>query len=281
MDIFGFSISRTNHSATRLPAEEIKDLDAGLLAQGLLNIFGVSVCVAFIVLGLAVIGALYRPGSTNLAVVPMFKEALEILRLVGALFSPLLAFVLGYYFNQSAKSVGALAGAAAGHTAGSEAGTAAGAAAGAVAGAEASTQTNSDVGRTTHGTDDATSMATIAGKVAGTEAGAESGGQAGMIAAQEVEKSLHPSPNLLNLAPPSVVAGAADTKLTVNGSGFVNDSTVCLDGVTLPTTFVSDKQLAANIVSANLSSAKTHIVTVVNPMQSGGASNEVNFEVTS
>ena len=39
----------------------------------------------------------YEPAARSTAI----KDALQILMTIGALFSPLLAFVLGYYFNQS------------------------------------------------------------------------------------------------------------------------------------------------------------------------------------
>lgn len=278
MNILGVSISKVNRTGETPTPDQIKDLDAGLLAQGLLNIFGVSVCIAFCVLCITIVGALFRPGSTNLGVVPMFKEALEILRLVGAMFSPLLAFVLGYYFNQSAKTAGAAAGAAAGQTAGSQAGMTAGAAAGAKA--AANIQSGTDPGQNTNSIDSATNLAKLAGTVAGAQAGADAGGEAGAEAAGVVESILHPSPILESLNPVSVPAGSENVTLTVNGQGFVSDSTIQINGDQRTTTFVSDKQLRAIILPADVAETKTHIVTVVNPGQNNNATQSINWEVT-
>jgi hypothetical protein len=158
---------------------------AGRLAQGLLNIFAMSLGVSFVVMGGLLAGAIYRPNATMVAVVPTLKEGLEILRLSGSLFSPLLAFVLGYYFNQSTRTAAEAAGAKAGAEAGAAAGGEKGAATGAEAGKNVLSQTIANVADT----DLAKAAGAAAGATAGREAGKEAGAAAGATAGKEAGKT--------------------------------------------------------------------------------------------
>ncbi len=81
------------------------------------------------------------------------------------------------------------------------------------------------------------------------------------------------------LVPDAVAPGAAGFTLTVNGTGFVPGATVDWNGAALPTTFVSGSQLTASVPAANVATADTASVTVVNPAP-GGKSNVVFFSVT-
>jgi len=77
------------------------------------------------------------------------------------------------------------------------------------------------------------------------------------------------------------MAGSADFILTVNGSGFVNESVVQWNNSDRSTTFVSSTQLKANILSTDILNVGPYNVTVVNPP--GGISNisnVVTFSVT-
>lgn len=68
--------------------------------------------------------------------------------------------------------------------------------------------------------------------------------------------------------------------LTVNGTGFLNVSTVRWNGSNRPTTFVSAMQLTAAITAADIATATTAKVTVSNPPPLGvGNSNELSFTV--
>jgi hypothetical protein len=69
--------------------------------------------------------------------------------------------------------------------------------------------------------------------------------------------------------------------LTVSGTGFVSGSTVNWNGSPRATSFVSDSKLTATITAADIASARTAAVTVVNPKPGGGTSNAVFLEVTS
>jgi hypothetical protein len=67
--------------------------------------------------------------------------------------------------------------------------------------------------------------------------------------------------------------------LTVNGNGFVSGATVNWNGNARTTTFFSSKQLTASINAADVATASTTSVTVVNPAPGGGRSNVVYFQV--
>lgn len=81
------------------------------------------------------------------------------------------------------------------------------------------------------------------------------------------------------LVPDAAAPGGAALTLTVNGSGFVSNATVDFNGAPLPTTFVSSQQLTATVAPANIASAGTASITVVNPTPGGGRSNAAFFPV--
>jgi uncharacterized protein (TIGR03437 family) len=89
----------------------------------------------------------------------------------------------------------------------------------------------------------------------------------------------NPAPTLTNISPNSATAGGAAFILTVNGSGFVNGSTVQWNGSSRTTTFVSATQLTAAIPATDIASAGTANVTVNNPTPGGGISNAVTFTI--
>jgi fibronectin type 3 domain-containing protein len=87
------------------------------------------------------------------------------------------------------------------------------------------------------------------------------------------------SPTVSALSPPYVLAGTAAQTLTVNGSNFVPGSTVTLNGVSYPQTFVSSTSLGVSLGAADLSTAGTLPVLVTNPPPGGGTSNSVIFTI--
>src|SRR5882762_3161993 len=91
----------------------------------------------------------------------------------------------------------------------------------------------------------------------------------------------NPTPAILAIDPKSVVVGGPDFFLTVYGSGFVSASTVEWNGVKLPTTFVNNKQIFAQVGAANRSGSGTIPVTVSNPMPGGGTSSVTSVFVSS
>jgi N-acetylneuraminic acid mutarotase len=91
----------------------------------------------------------------------------------------------------------------------------------------------------------------------------------------------NPIPVLYSISPAVASAGGAAFTLTVNGSGFVTNSTVYGGSTALTTTYVSASQLTAAVTSANIASAGIYNVTVQSPTPGGGTSNAFQFEVDS
>lgn len=81
------------------------------------------------------------------------------------------------------------------------------------------------------------------------------------------------------LTPDSVAPGGSDLTLNVSGAGFVSGATVDWNGTPLTTTFADSEHLSATIPAADVATAMTASVTVVNPAPGGGSSNVVNFAV--
>jgi phospholipase C len=82
------------------------------------------------------------------------------------------------------------------------------------------------------------------------------------------------------LLPDSALPGGASFQLTVNGTGFVSGATVQWNSTPLATTFVSSSKVTATVPAANLATATTASVTVVNPAPGGGTSNLALFHIT-
>jgi uncharacterized protein YdgA (DUF945 family) len=89
----------------------------------------------------------------------------------------------------------------------------------------------------------------------------------------------NPTPSLTSLTPASATVGGAAFTLTVNGSNFVSTSSVMWNGSSRTTTFVSSTQLTAAITAADIASAGTASVTVVNPSPGGGTSSAQMFSL--
>src|SRR5581483_3587866 len=83
----------------------------------------------------------------------------------------------------------------------------------------------------------------------------------------------NPAPTTTSLSPTSATAGAAGFTLTVNGTNFINASTVQWNGANLTTSYVSATKLTATVPAADVASQGTATVTVVNPAPGGGTSN--------
>jgi len=67
------------------------------------------------------------------------------------------------------------------------------------------------------------------------------------------------------LVPAAVAPGGPGFTLTVHGTGFVSGATVNWNGTPLTTNFISSSQLTATVPAANIMTAGTASVTVVNP----------------
>jgi trimeric autotransporter adhesin len=74
--------------------------------------------------------------------------------------------------------------------------------------------------------------------------------------------------SLTSISPAAVAAGSPDFTLTATGAGFVSGAAITLNGTAVTTTFDSATQLHATIPAANVASAATIIVGVMNPDKS-------------
>jgi len=90
----------------------------------------------------------------------------------------------------------------------------------------------------------------------------------------------NPVPSVSTAFPNGVAAHAGNTWLTITGSQFVTGSTVTWKGsLARATVFVNSGQLRVAILAADLTSAKTVNLRVVNPAPGGGTSGTVSFNV--
>ncbi len=89
----------------------------------------------------------------------------------------------------------------------------------------------------------------------------------------------NPAPGAIALNPSSAIAGAANTNLTVTGSGFRPESVIRVNGNDRTTTVVSATQLTTVLSTADLASAGTLQVTVNTPPPGGGLSTAATFTV--
>jgi sugar lactone lactonase YvrE len=80
-----------------------------------------------------------------------------------------------------------------------------------------------------------------------------------------------------NVSPSAARAGGPAFTLTVNGSGFVNGSTVDWNGSPVPTAYVNAGQLTASIAASLIASAGSASITVVTT--GVGTSNAVTFTI--
>lgn len=91
----------------------------------------------------------------------------------------------------------------------------------------------------------------------------------------------NPVPHITDpLLPSGIAPGTQNLTLSVDGSGFVSGSVVFWNGAPRTTAYVSADRLTASLNAADLASATTSIVTVVNPAPGGGASNPAGFAIT-
>lgn len=92
-------------------------------------------------------------------------------------------------------------------------------------------------------------------------------------------QAANPVPAITSLSPASVNAGAGAFTLTVNGTGFIDSSTVQWNSNNLTTTYVSAAQLTAAVPAANIATSGSASITVVTPAPGGGVSPAVTFNI--
>ena len=91
--------------------------------------------------------------------------------------------------------------------------------------------------------------------------------------------SNNPFPSITSINPSSSLVGGAAFTLTVNGSNFINSSSVQWNGSDRVTTYVSPTQLTASIIASDIQTAGIANVTVTNPAPGGGVSTAVNYTI--
>ena len=91
--------------------------------------------------------------------------------------------------------------------------------------------------------------------------------------------TVNPVPSINSLSPASLNVGSTDSTLTVNGSGFAQQSVVKMSGASLATTYVTSTRLTAALPANQLATAGAFAVTVANPAPGGGTSSGVTFSV--
>ncbi|MBN1614721.1 MAG: S8 family serine peptidase [Deltaproteobacteria bacterium] len=92
---------------------------------------------------------------------------------------------------------------------------------------------------------------------------------------------VNPVPVVTGISPSSTTAGGSLFNLTISGGNFIGSSKVHWNGSSRATSFVSSTELTATILAADIASAGTASVTVVNKAPGGGTSNALSFEITS
>ena len=89
----------------------------------------------------------------------------------------------------------------------------------------------------------------------------------------------NPVPTLTSISPDSATHGGPAFTLTATGTGYVSVSVIEWNGKKLTTKYVSGTTLTATVSAADIKTAGTASVTVVNPTPGGGTSNAKTFTI--
>jgi len=89
----------------------------------------------------------------------------------------------------------------------------------------------------------------------------------------------NPAPTLISILPSSATHGSAAFTLTATGTGYIPGSVIEWNAKKLTTTYVSDTTLTATVPAADIKTAGTASITVVNPTPGGGASAAATFTI--
>ncbi len=89
-----------------------------------------------------------------------------------------------------------------------------------------------------------------------------------------------PAPIIASVSPTTRVAYGPDFTLTVNGNDFVRSSSVRVNGVPQPTSYVSKTQLTAQVAASAIATTASAVsVTVFTPSPGGGTSNAASIGI--
>jgi hypothetical protein len=89
----------------------------------------------------------------------------------------------------------------------------------------------------------------------------------------------NPLPSLTSISPSTATAGGTAFTLTATGFDFVGTSLIQWNGSSRTTTYVNSSQLTASVSAADIATAGTASITVVNPSPGGGTSVAQTFSV--
>jgi WD40-like Beta Propeller Repeat len=95
----------------------------------------------------------------------------------------------------------------------------------------------------------------------------------------EIIAASSPLPQITSLSPSGVSAGSSGLTLTVNGTNFVSQSEVSVNGAIRSTSFVSATSLTTSVLAADVATAGTVQILVINPPPNGGSSNAMPLNV--
>jgi hypothetical protein len=101
----------------------------------------------------------------------------------------------------------------------------------------------------------------------------------GGLTAPVVFRVQYPAPQVTSLAPSSGAVGAGPTDVIVTGLGFFITSQITFDGAPAATTYQDGTHLKATLTAAQLATAGTISVRVVNSAPGGGTSAALGFTV--
>lgn len=101
----------------------------------------------------------------------------------------------------------------------------------------------------------------------------------GGVSAPVVFKLQYPAPSASSLAPSTVAAGSGPTEVVVTGVGFFVTTQITIDNAPSATTFIDSTHVKATLTAAQLASAASLSVRVVNPAPGGGISAALPFTV--
>jgi uncharacterized protein (TIGR03437 family) len=90
----------------------------------------------------------------------------------------------------------------------------------------------------------------------------------------------NPVPVITALSPNSIALDSDAQPLRIFGTGFMQSSTVTLNGFSKPATYVSDTQLTIAISPDDLTSQGNYPIIVTNPAPGGGSSSVANLRIT-
>lgn len=91
--------------------------------------------------------------------------------------------------------------------------------------------------------------------------------------------TVNPTPGIASLEPTQLTQGSGETTIQVLGSDFVRSSEVRFKGAARPTQFVGRSELRATLTAADLATAGTATIVVVNPEPGGGTSNPMQIVI--